>query len=191
MKPYLKDLLIIALTILCFVIGCHWEKQDVRENSTTDTVYVKGKETVRVDTVKVKLSVNNPKPIVTRSVDTMYLHDTIWCDSLREYELKNDTVQINTTVQGKLIKQTVLYTMYNTSTKRVDTVFVTKTQTIQKRLVAPTFGLRIDSVATPSIGLMLSNKKGNIIYGGSIGTKSLGTLRPDEFQIKIGINLNK
>ena len=161
MKPYIKDLLIIALIILCFIIGCHWDKP------SPPSEVVKGKETVRVDTVLATLSVDKPKPIITRSVDTMYLHDTIWCDSIRDYELNNDTIKINTSVQGRMLKQNVLYKMFNTSTTRVDTLI----KKVNKPVYAPFISLRLDSSGNvkPSIGFLYG--KGQLMFSGSIGFK--------------------
>jgi len=176
MKPYIQNLLIVALFIIVLFLAFHC---GTKPNPPSDvkTVYIKGKETIRVDTVKVKLSVNNPKPIVIRSVDTMYFHDTIWCDSIREYELKNDTVQINTSVQGRLLKQDVLYKMYNTDTKRVDTVFVTTNK--PRNIIAPFVTINQERAAA---GVMLS--RGRNIYGLSYGTDQL-------INITYGWNLRK
>jgi hypothetical protein len=167
MKPYLKDLLIIALILLCFLIGCHWNKRDVRNDSTTQTVYVKGKETIRVDTVEVKVVVYKPTPIVTYAVDTII--DSSLCDSIREYELSNDTIKIASTVQGKLIKQDVLYKMFNTSTNRVDTVFITEPSQF-KPILALGATLQFDSIGyiKPALGMLYVRKKAS--WSGSVNT---------------------
>jgi hypothetical protein len=173
LKPYLKDLLIIALTILCFVIGCNWNKPTVSKTETVKTTTKIGKEEKNTTKTDVKLTVDNPKPKSTIAFtqpkpqkDTFFIHDTIWCDSIREYELKNDTVQINTSVQGRLLKQTVLYTMYNTDTKRVDTVFVTTTK--PRNIIAPFVTINQERAAA---GFILS--RGRNIYGLSYGTDQL------------------
>ena len=178
MKPYIKDLLIIVLILLCFLIGCHWNKPDVRENSTTDTIYVKGKETIRVDTVEVFVFVKNPKPIKTVAVDS--LNKAIspqlnLCDSIREYELNNDTIKIASTVQGKLIKQDVLYKMFNTSTNRVDTVIITESSQF-KPILALGATLQFDSIGytKPALGMLYVRKKAS--YSGSVNTNGRVTV---------------
>lgn len=184
MKPYIKDLLIILLILLCFYVGCNWHKDHIVDPNEK-IVYVKGETIIKVDTIYREKTIY--KPVAT----LVYVGDSslhVDCDSIREYtESLDDSsglVVVESKVQGELLDQKISLQSYVTSTFRVDTLIITKTETVSKRIFAPTFGLRIDSVAVPNIGLMLSNKKGNIIYSGEVSTKKDVTL-------KVGINLNR
>jgi hypothetical protein len=187
MKPYIKDLLIIALILLCFLIGCNWNKRDVRDNSTTDTLYVKGKETIRVDTVEVFVFVKNPKPIKTVAVDSLNRANSPQlnlCDSIREYTSSIDDssglVVVNSTVQGQLIKQDITLQVYRDSIFRTDTVKITKTITKNQSIVAPFVNFSLDN--SISGGLLVQNKRN--LYGASYSNKGI-------FSVFYGINLNK
>lgn len=171
MKPYIKDLLILLFILLCFYVGCNWNKRSSTDISQpNDTVYIKGKETIRVDTVEVKIYVYKPVPVVTYAVDTIV--DSTLCDSIREYELNNDTIMIASTVQGKLIKQDVLYKMFNTSTSRVDTLKITTFRPTYAAFVT----MQFDSLGyvKPAIGFQYGRKR--VSYSGSINTKKEATI---------------
>lgn len=155
MKPYIRDLLLLLLVILCLQIGCHWQR-NVDNSATVETVYIKGKDSIRVDTVKVNVIVYKPTPVITYAVDTIV--DSTLCDSIREYELNNDTIKIASTVQGKLIKQDVLYKMFNTSTFRVDTLRITKTETKYKPVLMPFVEVQ-NSPYPLSVGVILGRNR--------------------------------
>jgi len=184
MKPYIQNLLIIALFIIVLFLAFHCGTKPNPPSETVQTTTKIGKEEKNTTKTDVNLTVDNPKPKSTIAFtqpkppqDTFFIHDTIWCDSIREYELKNDTVQINTSVQGRMLKQDVLYTMYNTDTKRVDTVFVTTNK--PRNIIAPFVTINQERAAA---GLMLS--RGRNIYGLSYGTDQL-------INITYGWNLRK
>ena len=199
MKPYIQTLLIIAFALLCFVIGCNWNRlpgvdDNIVESDTTETLSIGDAKHSR-DTITIRDSFPYPVPYLVwkapKDSITPKPFQLSLCDSLRSYTTSIDTtaglVIVNTTVQGVMLHQEIILQAYIDSLLRTDTLKqkITNTEIVkQKRLFAPTFGLRIDSVAVPSIGLMLSNKKGNIIYGGEFSSKKDVTL-------KVGINLNR
>lgn len=180
MKPYIKDLLIILLILLCFYIGCNWQKGVVLDNSITDTVYVEGTTVVKVDTVYKEKTIY--KPVAT----LVYLGDTLRhvdCDSVREYtESLDDSsglVVVESKVQGELLDQKITLQSYVTSTFRVDTLKITNTIIKEKALFAPF--LRVENLPTPlSGGLIWGNSR--TFYGISYGGKQ-------NFGVIFGYNL--
>lgn len=173
MKPYIKDLLIILLILLCFYVGCNWSKQDVRNFRTTDTVYVKGETIIKVDTFYREKTIY--KPVAT----LVYVGDSsryVDCDSIREYteslEDSSGLVVVESTVQGELIDQKITLQSYVTSTFRVDTL---KTTTFR-----PTYAafvtMQFDSLGyvKPAIGFQYGRKR--VSYSGSINTNKEVTL---------------
>lgn len=196
MKPYIQNLLIIAFALFCFIAGCNWNRLPDIDGSTTkgDTIYLQGDIIVDIDTFIIQDSFPYPVPVAVRAV----AHDSLnmanspqleLCDSIRDYtnslEDSAGMVIVNTSIQGVMINQDITLQAYQNNTLQRDTVKITNTVNAnQKRIFAPTFGLRIDSVAVPLIGLMLSNKKGNIIYGGEVSSKK-------DITVKVGINLNR
>jgi hypothetical protein len=175
MKPYLKDLLIIALIILCFIIGCHWKKPDVRENRTTDTVYIKGETIIKRDTITIRDSFAYPVPkIVYAAIET----DSNLCDSVREYqnslEDSNGFVVVNSTVQGKLINQDIALQVYRDSIFRVDTVKIT--ETVSKPVFSIGATLQFDSIGyiKPALGVLYVRKKAS--WSGSVNSNGRVTI---------------
>jgi hypothetical protein len=181
MKPYLKDLLIIALILLCFLIGCHWNKRDVREDSTTDTVYVKGETIIKRDTITIRDSVYYP---IAQIVYAAPKDSQQWCDSIREYISSLDDssglVVVNSTVQGQLINQDITLQVYRDSIFRTDTVKITETITKNQSIVAPFVNFSLDNSING--GLLVQNKRN--LYGASYSNKGI-------FSVFYGINLNK
>jgi hypothetical protein len=182
MRPYIKDLLIIVLILLCFLIGCHWNKRDVRENITTDTVYVEGETIIKRDTITVRDSFAYPvAQIVYAATDTS---DSTLCDSVREYTTSLDDssgiVVVNSTVQGQLINQDITLQVYRDSIFRTDTVKITKILVKNQSIVAPFVSLSLDN--SISGGVLVQNKRN--LYGASYSNRGI-------FSVFYGINLNK
>jgi hypothetical protein len=182
MKPYIKDLLIIALILLCFLIGCHWNKPDVRDNSTTQTVYVKGETIIKRDTITIRDSFAYSVPRYVYLASNT--GDSTLCDSIREYTSSIDDssglVVVNSTVQGQLIKQDITLQVYRDSIFRTDTVKITETIAKNQSIVAPFVNLSLDN--SISGGLLVQNKRN--LYGASYSNKGI-------FSVFYGINLNK
>jgi hypothetical protein len=193
---YTTELLAVLLIFCVCYIGCNWNDNGGTEtvkSDTTETLSIGDVEHKR-DSIIVHDSFPYPVPYLVwkapkDSMTPLPLQISL-CDSLRSYTTSIDTtvgkVTVHTTVQGKMLHQEITLQAYIDSILRTDTLKqkITKTITERKRIFAPTFGLRIDSVAVPSIGLMMSNKKGNIIYSGEVSTKKDVTL-------KVGFNLNR
>jgi hypothetical protein len=180
MRPYIKDLLIIALILLCFLIGCHWDKSSPRIE--TQTVYVKGETIIKVDTFYRDTTIY--KPVAT----LVYVGDSsrhVDCDSIREYTTSQDDssglVVVESKVQGELIDQKITLQSYVTSTLRVDTLRITNNIIQEKALFAPF--LRIENSATPL--------SGGVIWGNSRTIYGLSYAGKTNFGFVFGYNLAK
>jgi hypothetical protein len=160
------------------VIGCNWDKSDVRKDSTTDTVYVKGKTINIRDTITLRDSFSYPVP---KLVYAAQANDSSLCDSIREYTSSIDDssglVVVNSTVQGKLIKQDITLQVYKDSIFRTDTLKITTTK--PRNIIAPFVTINQERAAA---GFILS--RGRNIYGLSYGTDQL-------INITYGWNLRK
>jgi uncharacterized protein YxjI len=164
------------------MIGCHWNKRDIRDNSTTDTVYVKGKTIIKRDTILIKDSVYYPVPYAVEVVkDSMQTDSTKFalCDSTRNYKnsIKDSsgTVTVETKVQGVMINQTINMEVFRDSVLRTDTIKETTTTPFK-----PTFALgatlQFDSIGyiKPAIGMLYVRKKAS--WSGSVNTNGRVTV---------------
>lgn len=189
MKPYIRDLLILLLIIICIQIKCNWQKEGVRENRTTDTTLYIGKtfDSIRVDTFTKEI----PKPypvyvyLAAKDSNSSISSSLELCDSIRLYtESLDDSsglVVVESKVQGELIDQKITLQSYVTSTFRVDTLKITNTIVKEKALFAPF--LRVQNSPTPlSGGLIWGNSR--TFYGVSYGGKQ-------NFGVIFGYNLAK
>lgn len=159
MKPYIKDLLIILLILLCFYVGCNWTKQDVRNFRTTGTVYVKGETIIKVDTFYREKTIYKPVAKFVYVGDSSRYVD---CDSIREYteslEDSSGLVVVESKVQGELIDQKITLQSYVTSTFRVDTLRITNTITKYKPIIAPFVEVQ-NSPYPLSVGVILGRNR--------------------------------
>ena len=124
MKHPLLYSLLILIIILLLIDKCN-RKPKPDENKPFKTAYIQGKDSIRIDTIRIASSGVNPAP------DTVYLpSDTLFLpspdDSLRKYTLtENDSTggtTVNATVQGHLLNYDIERTCFNEYHSRVDTL---------------------------------------------------------------------
>lgn len=167
MKKYLTELLFLLLLLCVCYIGCEWNNHRGVESKqpVIKTEVSKGKDSTTVFEKQVRDSVDNPIPkstyAFTPTVIHDTIHDTVWCDSIRVYVYDNDTLRVVDSIQGRLIKQSVLYKMYNTNTTRVDT-FKYFIPSSPRAIIAPF----VDLSTSPSIGLLVG--KGRFLGGAKV-----------------------
>jgi len=169
------DALFGALIIIAFVVGCNWNKpkQPLTANAPTSiidsvTVYVQKRDTVFL-----------PVPVKTKPMKTLIQQGTkyievikdsfIPCDdSLRTYKYlnKDSSVNVETYVQGRLIRQ-VVNTRTPTTTIKID-----RTQSYALYggvLITPTSITPCITIARPrayfGLGYDLINRTPAISYG--------------------------
>lgn len=174
MKPYIQTLLIIAFALLCFVIGCNWNRvPSVEGDVKSDTIYIQGNSIIRVDTIYTQYRVNDPKPVKTVVIDSLHSEgSSTLCDSIRSYtESLDDSsglVIVESTVQGVLLDQKINLQSYVTSTFRVDTLKITNTETKYKPVLMPFLEYQ-NSPYPLSIGIMYGKKR--TFIGGKVDQK--------------------
>lgn len=172
---YIQTLLAVLILLVLLFLAFHCGTKP----TPTQTVK-KGKDEKTVTKIDVKADIDNPKPKSTYAFTPTVIHDTIHdtipyfnpCDSIRVYTYSNDTITVIDSIQGRLIKQTVLYTMYNTDTKRVDTIFVKEF----KPFLALGATLQLDSIGyiKPAIGMLYVREKAS--YSVSINSDGRATI---------------
>lgn len=133
----IQDLLILALAVCCFVIGCQFEKK--MHEPCADIQYIKGKDSIVHDTIFSEKSIDHPKP--TKTYAPIQLSNSVKSDSVKSDSVQCDdsirvyvnnyvdssgSIQVTDSVQGKLLSQKVTSASVNTTVFRTDTMVITK-----------------------------------------------------------------
>ena len=176
MKPYIQTLLIIAFALLCFVIGCNWNRvPSVEGDVKSDTVYVAGPIQHFRDTIKVVDSFPYPVAYKAEVVNDSTQTDSTklaLCDSTRNYqnsiEDSNALIVVETKVQGVMLDQTITAQVYKDSMVQHDTTFIYKTVTKYKPVLMPFLEYQ-NSPYPLSIGIMYGKKR--TFIGGKVDQK--------------------
>jgi hypothetical protein len=134
MKGFIQDLLIFALAVCCFIVGCQFEKKT--HEPCPQVQYIKGKDSIVHDTVTLEKFVEHPKPSRTyapqlTNIDKSDSAKYEPCDdSIRVYVTNkvdsSGSIQVTDSVQGKLLSQKVTSASVNTTVFRTDTMAITK-----------------------------------------------------------------
>ena len=134
MKGFIQDLLIFALAVCCFIVGCQFEKKT--HEPCPQVQYIKGKDSIVHDTVTLEKFVEHPKPSRTyapqlTNIDKSDSAKYEPCDDsirvyVNNYVDSSGSIQVNDSVQGKLLSQKVTSASVNTTVFRTDTMVITK-----------------------------------------------------------------
>jgi hypothetical protein len=120
MKTGLPYFLLGAFLAFLLLRGCS-------EPEPGDTIYIRGKDSLRIDYVQIIKTVQVPHPVaVYRFRDRPEDHQPDPCDSVRVYRSRVDTLgvvlHITDSVQGVLLRQQIAGTWPRQYITRVDTI---------------------------------------------------------------------
>lgn len=180
MKGFIQDLLIFALAVCCFIVGCQFEKKT--HEPCPQVQYIKGKDSIVHDTVTLEKFVEHPKPSRTyapqlTNIDKSDSAKYEPCDdSIRVYVTNkvdsSGSIQVNDSVQGKLLSTRI--------TSQIQNVYIYKTDTLVKEKIVYKHGaifgpyakVRSGPEISFSIGGMYAKNKTGYIAGYDINTKA-------------------
>ena len=191
MKGFIQDLLIFALAVCCFIVGCQFEKKT--HEPCPQVQYIKGKDSIVHDTVTLEKFVEHPKPSRTyapqlTNIDKSDSAKYEPCDdSIRVYVTNkvysSGSIQVTDSVQGKLLSQKVTSSSVNTTVFRTDTMVITK-ETIK-------YGIIFGPYASLNIGENTSIVAGAIYSKGRAGYMAGYNLQNKYINLGIFYNLRK
>ena len=185
----IQDLLILALAVCCFVIGCQFEKKT--HEPCGEPTYIKGKDSIVHDTAWFEKSIDHPKPTKTYapqgSVDSNWTNSVQCDDSIRvyvnNYVDSSGSIQVTDSVQGKLLSQKISSQVIQTTVFRTDTMVITK-ETIKHGII---FG----PYASLNIGEKTSVVAGALYAKGRTGYMAGYNLQNKYINLGIFYNLRK
>lgn len=191
MKGFIQDLLIFALAVCCFIVGCQFEKKT--HEPCPQVQYIKGKDSIVHDTVTLEKFVEHPKPSRTyapqlTNIDKSDSAKYEPCDdSIRVYVTNkvdsSGSIQVTDSVQGKLLSQKVTSASVNTTVFRTDTMVITK-EIIKHGII---FG----PYASINIGEKTSIVAGAVYSKGRAGYMAGYNLQNKYIQVGAFLNLRK
>jgi len=179
MKGFIQDLLIFALAVCCFIVGCQFEKKT--HEPCPQIQYIKGKDSIVYDTVTLEKFVEHPKPSRTyapqlTNIDKSDSAKSEPCDdSIRVYVTNkvdsSGSIQVTDSVQGKLLSTRITSQMLLTKTFRTDTIIKTVTIEKTKALFGPYGAINIGEKTSLTTGLLYSKGRAGYIAGYNLQNK--------------------
>lgn len=173
----IQDLLILALAVCCFVIGCQFEKK-IHE-PCADIQYIKGKDSIVHDTAWFEKSIDHPKPTKTYApiqLSNSVKSDSVQCDDsirvyVNNYVDSSGSIQVTDSIQGKLLSQKVTKQSVNTTIFRTDTMVITKEIIKHGIIFGPCASLSIGEKTSITTGLLYSKGRTGYIAGYNLQNK--------------------
>ena len=174
----IQDLLILALAVCCFVIGCQFEKKT--HEPCGEPTYIKGKDSIVHDTILFEKSVDHPKPMKTYAPPIQLTNsvksDSVQCDDsirvyVNNYVDSSGSIQVTDSVQGKLLSQKISSAMIQTTVFRTDTMVITK-ETIKHGIIfGPYASLNIGEKTSVVAGALYAKGRTGYMAGYNLQNK--------------------
>ena len=179
MKGFIQDLLIFALAVCCFIVGCQFEKKT--HEPCPQVQYIKGKDSIVHDTVTLEKFVEHPKPSRTyapqlTNIDKSDSAKYEPCDdSIRVYVTNkvysSGSIQVTDSVQGKLLSQKVTSSSVNTTVFRTDTMVITKEIIKHGIIFGPYASINIGEKTSIVAGAVYSKGRAGYMAGYNLQNK--------------------
>lgn len=176
MKGFIQDLLIFALAVCCFIVGCQFEKKT--HEPCPQVQYIKGKDSIVHDTVTLEKFVEHPKPSRTYAPQLTNIDKSDSAqsdDSIRvyvnNYVDSSGSIQVTDSVQGKLLSQKVTSSSVNTTVFRTDTMVITKEIIKHGIIFGPYASLNIGEKTSVVAGAVYSKGRAGYMAGYNLQNK--------------------
>lgn len=184
MKGFIQDLLIFALAVCCFIVGCQFEKKT--HEPCPEVQYIKGKDSLIYVYVTSDTTVSNPKPSRTYAPQLTNIDKSDsanWTnnvqnpcdDSIRVYVTNkvdsSGSIQVTDSVQGKLLSTRITSQMLYTTVFRTDTLLKTVTIEKTKALFGPYGAINIGEKTSLTTGLLYSKGRTGYMAGYNLQNK--------------------